>query len=96
MKNKPALENLIQRTELSTQFNLYQPNYLKNNCKKGDFVKVIAKGERFWVKVLTNIDDENEIIGEVNNRLLNSGVHGFFKHDIIKLKRENIFDFEPQ
>jgi transcription elongation factor len=96
MRNKPTLENLVQRTELSSQFDLYQPNFLKNNCKKGDFVKVIATGERFWVKILANIDDENEIIGEVNNTLLNSEVHGFHKHDIIKMKRENIFAFVSQ
>lgn len=90
---KKQLENLSVRTELSTQFNIPLPNFLKNHCKKDDYLKVIATGERFWVSVLEDVHDENNIPCEITNTLLNKSGHGFQKGDIISVKRENVFDY---
>ena len=58
-----------------------------SKIKQDDFVKVCLNDERFWVKVIEIHEDE--IIGEVDNRLLE--VQPFNMHDIIAFKKEHIY-----
>lgn len=41
----------------------------KSKIKRGDFVKIVRDGERFWVEV-TGMHDDGSRAGRVNNHLL--------------------------
>lgn len=55
--------------------------------KKGDYVKISRKGERFWVE-LTKIGPECE--GIVDNHLVNTAMHGLSYMDIVKFPKNQI------
>lgn len=76
-KANPATFEVPSRKELST-------------IKPGDFVKVCAGGERFWVKVF--YVGKIEISGFVDNDLLMTDEHGYSCGSIVRLAREHVYD----
>lgn len=58
-----------------------------NNIKQDDHVKLCHMSERFWVKVIEFHEDE--IIGEINNNLMD--YQPFNLESIIAFKREHIY-----
>ena len=59
-----------------------------DSLKVGDFVKVIASSERFWVIIIRT---GNDWIGEINNDV--EGDHNLKYGDLIQFKRYNICEF---
>jgi hypothetical protein len=93
---KAKLENLVQRTELTTAFDLPPPGWLKANAKEGDFVKVIASGERFWCRLLEDVTDEDTFMMQVSNDLVNTDLHGLYDGSVLIGRRENVFQFDAK
>ena len=59
----------------------------------GDFAKVNASRERFWCRVCF-INGE-DIIGIVDNELVNSEQHDLYQDDLIYFKNINIYEIMP-
>ena len=57
--------------------------------KRGNFVKVCAEPERFWV--LVNQINDDTITGVINNDLVRSKEHKLYCDDIIQFKKDNIY-----
>ena len=76
-KNHPTTFNVPSEEEL-------------NAIKKGDFIKVCVKTERFWVKVE---EVKGDIIqGFVDNDLVFSSEHELFYGDLVELEKKNVYD----
>lgn len=61
-----------------------------NNLFLGDYCKICAGREQFWVKIIEF--DKNEIVGIVNNDLVFTDEHGLRCEDKVKFSPENIYD----
>jgi len=61
-----------------------------SNIRVGDHVKICTGEERFWVelKVVTN----EKLIGNVDNELVHTNIHGLVLGDTIQFERRHIFD----
>jgi len=59
------------------------------SIKVGDFVKVCAGDERFWVEVEKM--SKGTIYGRVDNNLIRVDVHGLAYNSRVRLKPENIY-----
>lgn len=67
------------------------PSDLTKHLKKGDFAKVNAPGERFWVEI-TKADSKGNYIGRVDNELVGKDMHGLKLHDIVHFSWRNVID----
>ena len=68
-------------------------NHLKG-LKPGDFVKVIAGSERFWVE-LTSVSGSN-LVGTISNHLLNKEEHGLKFGDKIAFSKSKVADVQKK
>lgn len=60
----------------------------------GDFCKICAGGERFWVRIKKI--KENNLVGIVDNDLFATDEHGLKFKDKVSFKTENIYDILPK
>ena len=84
---RTPLKNVADMAERNLSFGLPNIEELKN-LKAGDFVKVIASPERFWVEI--DGKTEGGYIGKINNQLVMTEKHGHQYGDVIFVSTENI------
>ncbi len=58
----------------------------------GDYVKVAAEGERFWVEVLSREGDA--FTGRVNNDLVRTNLHGLADTDVVAFESRHVHAIE--
>jgi hypothetical protein len=69
------------------------PDFILKSLEIGDFVKVAASGERFWVEVQ---GQEGETIrGTVANRLVFVAKHGLDYGDALVVEHRHVYDVHP-
>ena len=92
-KTKPMKnEKLVNAKEMATNNpdNFERPDNKKlNELSVGDFVKVCASPERFWVKITERKDDNFK--GIVDNALIATDKHGYEIDDEIEFHKYNIY-----
>nr|WP_315419702.1 helix-turn-helix transcriptional regulator [uncultured Pedobacter sp.] len=71
-------------------------NGMLMQLKAGSLVKVCASGERFWIKVETIDFNKKNVIGKVDNDLINYAEHGLKIGDLIKFNFQNIYSIQLQ
>ena len=66
------------------------------SIEPGHTVKVCANNEeRFWVRV-TKVNSKGHIIGEVDNDLVCTDIHGLSLHDTVKFETKHIYQIYEQ
>ena len=90
---KYILEDAHAMSVLHRQFEIPNNEEIAN-IKLGDFVKVCASSERFWVKVEFIDLNNRTIYGVVDNELVNTEEHGLKLGDSIEVKTENIYSIQ--
>jgi len=89
---RPKLENCNKRNKQYPK-TFWIPSMSKlSSLQVGDFAKVIAPGERFWVIIRER--KGNEFVGEINNDLVGTDLHKLKYGDLIAFKRDNICDID--
>jgi len=91
MKSKrilnPKLEDCKARNKQYPKTFLLPSLRQLNALKVGDFAKVIAPGERFWVIIRSR--KGNDFVGEIDSILIGD-LHKLKHGDLIAFKRDNI------
>ena len=89
---KPKLENCKKQNKRYPQSFWIPSMEQLDTLRVGDFAKVIAPGERFWVYIHEH--NGNNFVGEINNDLVGTDLHKLKYGDLIAFKRENICDID--
>lgn len=88
-ENKTIFENAnALHLKYPDKFEIPSPEQIKA-LKVGNFVKICASGERFWVK-LTEIN-EGKYTAIVVNELLYTDIHGIKINDKIEFETKHIY-----
>lgn len=65
-----------------------------SSLEKGDYVKICAENERFWVQIREV--NGSDIQGVIDNDLVNTHKHGLKDTDLITFHSDNVFQILPQ
>lgn len=63
----------------------------RSSVKPGQFIKVGANGERFWLRVASVMED-GSYCGIVDNDLVRSDEHGLYLGDDVIVGKEHVLD----
>jgi len=90
----PPLEDAIVLSVLNDTFKV--PDSMDIRClKPGDFIKVCAKGERFWCCIKqVQMVPVRMFLAEVNNDLVNTELHHLKCGDLMFVQPYNIYEIE--
>ena len=90
----PPLEDAIVMSVLNDTFKV--PDDMDIRClKPGDFIKVCAKGERFWCIIKqVQLMPVRMFLAEVNNDLAHTELHHLKLGDLMFVQPYNIYDIE--
>jgi len=90
----PPLEDAIVLSVLNDTFKV--PDDMDIRClKPGDFIKVCAKGERFWCRIMrVQLKPVRVFLSEVNNDLVCTELHGLKCGDLMYVHPYNIYEIE--